>query len=365
MEQPITDDTAMAAKKKLPTLSFSSNRRFGIELEINAFDGRNRPESGKKVAGIDAVCKMVGKYCSTGAEVRDYEHTQGNECWVVKPDSSCGMEVVTPPMKGWKGLLEVCKVVEGLAREKQVKADGRCSVHVHIEVADLSNEQLATVLAYWIKCEPVFLDAMPRQRKRNRYCQSLGLNSRFDTANHLSPERLIEELGDVKYYSLNTNQMMRAKRNGGKRPTIECRIGEAEGCTDAFMIKNWTRLLIHFIEMTKGLPYPEPYEKGKDPVKNGLVWLDPQQVFGLLGFGIDPATHELSNGLRQTRDWFLARLVKNLSPQTQVGSWRYVAHGQLTKMLEAYKQEGVEITPERHLTPPDPETAIYCETTKY
>jgi hypothetical protein len=77
MEQPITDDTAMAAKKKLPTLSFSSNRRFGIELEINAFDGRNRPESGKKVAGIDAVCKMVGKYCSTGAEVRDYEHTQG------------------------------------------------------------------------------------------------------------------------------------------------------------------------------------------------------------------------------------------------------------------------------------------------
>lgn len=360
MDQAIMEDTGMA-KKKLKTLSFSSNRRFGIELEINAFDGRNRPENGKRVAGIETVAKLVNKFCSTGAEVRDYEHTVGNTAWHIKPDSSCGMEIVTPPMKGWRGLLEVCKVVEGLAAQKEIKADSRCSVHVHIEVADLDDNALATVLAYWIKAEPVFLDAMPKERKRNRYCQSLGLNPKFDTDDYLKPSQLIEELGDVKYYTLNTNQMVKARKQGGSRPTIECRIGEASGCTDAFLIKNWTRLLIHFIEMTRNLPYPEPYEKGKDAVRNWLTWLDPPEVMGILGFD---GKYELSNGLQQTKNWFLARLAKNLAPAEQNRCWRYTAFRQVQDILARSREEGVEITPDV-LVPADLPTALYCETTKF
>lgn len=51
----------MTKKSNLPYLSFSSDRRFGIELELNAFDGKNRPDPGQKPAGIDYVAHVVAK----------------------------------------------------------------------------------------------------------------------------------------------------------------------------------------------------------------------------------------------------------------------------------------------------------------
>ena len=34
-------------KKKVEHISFTSPRRFGLELELNAFDGKNRPDGGQ------------------------------------------------------------------------------------------------------------------------------------------------------------------------------------------------------------------------------------------------------------------------------------------------------------------------------
>lgn len=353
-----------AKGKKLPSLSFSSNRRFGVELEVNAFDKRSRPEGAdRRPVGIEEIAKEVGKYCEQGVEIRGWEHTNGNEQWVVKPDSSCGLEIVTPPMKGWAGLLQVCKVVDGLARNPQIEADHRCSVHVHCEIVDLSDEQLATVLAYWIKCEPIFMDMVPPERKRNRYCQFIGLTSKFQHDSNLTPKQLIDELGDVKYYSANTNQYVKAIREGKKRPTMEVRIAEASGCTDAYLIKNWVRLLIHFIERTKDRPYPFPYKEDKPIIDNGLLWLDPEDVFTVLGF--NDGQYELSKGLTQTRNWMLARLQRFLSPHTQPGQPRYHAWKEVQDMIARLKETGVEINPEHHLSPADLSSALYSEDTRY
>lgn len=351
-----------AKGKKLPTLSFSSNRRFGVELEVNAFDKRSRPDGDRRPAGIEEIAKEVGKYCEQGVEVRGWEHTNGNERWVVKPDSSCGLEIVTPPMKGWSGLLQTCKVVDGLARNPQIEADHRCSVHVHLEVVDLTDVQLATVLAYWIKCEPVFMDLVPPERKRNRYCQFIGLTSKFQHDSVLTPRQLIDELGDVKYYSANTNQMVKAIKQGQKRPTIEIRIAESSGCKDAYLIKNWVRLLIHFIERTKDRSYPIPYKEDKPVIDNSLLWLDPEDVFTVLGFN---GEFELSKGLTQTRNWMLARLLRFLSPHTTVGLPRYTAWQQVQDMIKRLAAEGVEIIPEQHLSPADLSAALYSEDTRY
>jgi len=357
---------ASKKKAKLPTLSFSSNRRFGIEIELNAFDMKSRPDPGKRVAGIETIAKEVAKFCEQGVEIREWEHTQKNEKWVVKPDSSCGLEVVTPPLKGWRGLLQTCRVVDGLARNPEIKADHRCSVHVHIEVADLSDEQLASVICHWIKCEPVFMDSVPPERKRNRYCQFTGLSNKFQHDTYLSPKQWAEEVGDVKYYSLNCNQMRKAIQAGNNdRRTVEVRIAEAGGCKDAFLIKNWVRLLIHFIEMCKLRPVPHEYEEGKPPLTNNLLWLDLEDVLTVLGFNNNPQQFELSNGLTQTRNWFLARLMKNLTPHTQPGMPRYVVWKQLQEVLERFKAEGVEISPEKHLSPSDLAEQLYSENYKY
>lgn len=350
-------------KVKLPNLSINSNRRFGVEFEYNAFDKRNRPEANKRVAGIEIIAGVVGKFCEQGVEIRDWEHTQNNNKWVVKPDSSCGLEVVTPPMKGWKGLMQTCRVVDGLAKHPDIEADERCSVHVHLEVADLTHGQLTSVFSHWIKCEPVFMDMMPPKRKRNRYCQFVGLSNKFQVSTVLNSKQWIDEVGDVKYYSCNCNQMRKAIGAGNNdRKTIEFRIGDPGGCKDAFYIKNWVRLLIHFVEMCKLLPCPNVYEEGKPPLTNGLVWLDPEDVLTVLGF--NSQQYELSNGLRQTRNWMLGRLQKNMTSHTFTGYPRSVAYKQLQDILARFKEEGEEIDPS-WLSPRDLTDALYSDYFKY
>jgi hypothetical protein len=350
-----------AVKKKLPALSFQSVRRFGVEFEYNAFDKRSRPEQGKRVAGIFVVAKEVEKHCEQGVEIRDYEHTSKNERWVVKPDSSCGMEVVTPPLKGWRGLLQTCRVVEGISQHPQIEADHRCSVHVHVEVADLSEEQLSSLICHWIKCEPIFLDMMPTERKRNRYCQHIGLSNRLTPGTRHSMKSWVEEIGDVKYYSMNTHQM---RRSNYERKTVEFRVCEAGGCKDPYLVKNWVRLLLHFVEMCKKRPIPENYEKGRPPLTNGIVWLDLEDVLTVLGFSNNPPQYELSHGLTQIRNWMLARLAKNLTT-SMPGMPRYIAYRQLHEILDRFKQSGEDIDLQDALHPRNLAEALYSENFKY
>ncbi len=338
-----------------PYLSFCYERRFGIELEINAFDGKNRPDPGQKPAGIEQVGMLVAKYSSEGVDIREWEHTHNNDVWVIKPDSSCGMEVCTPIYKGWQGLKRACEVVEAFHRDPKIKVDDRCSVHIHIEVADLTNEQLASIIAHWFKCEPVFMDSVPPNRKRNRYCQYMGFNNLVQAESRISAQDLIRKVGSVKYYSLNTKQLC---QNG--RKTIEFRIVEGQGCKDPYLIKNWTRLILHFVEMASKRPFPEPYQFGNP--WSGFCWLDPDDVFKVLGF--DPAEFELSPGLEQTRNWFMARLQENMSKDVHEG-YRQFAYAEFMTMLDRYKTLGVEIKPEEHLFPEgDLKAALYHEELK-
>lgn len=344
-----------APTSKSPYLSFASDRRFGIELELLAFDGKNRPEQGQQPDGIEKVAVIVAANATEPVEIKGYEHTDGNNSWVIKPDSSCGMEVCTPILKGWHGLRKVCEVVHAFANHPQIKIDQRCSVHVHVEVADLSQEELASVIAHWVKVEPVFLDSVPPNRKRNRYCQFIGLQPIFQCETKSKADDIIKKVGNVKYYSLNTNQML---RNG--RRTIEFRIIEGDGVKDPYLIKNWVRLIVHFIEMARKRPIPGPWVEG-DPWSS-VLWLDPEDVFKLLGFNDNPKEYELSPGLAQTRNWFLARLQKYISRDEN--GIRCKAAKELDRMLDRFAANGTIICPEKHLTPSDLKEALYNEETK-
>ena len=343
-------------------ISFTSGRRFGIELEVNAFDGESRPPKGKQPEGINHVGAIVASSVpEDGSEIRAYEHTDNNTKWIIKPDASCGIEVCSPPLKGWKGLKKALTVVQVMSEDPQIKVDRRCSVHVHLDVSDLTETQLAKVVSWWVKCEPVFLDAMPLERKRNRYCQSLGMNNIFQHDVQYSDKDIICRVGDIKYYTMNTSNWVR-----GSRKTIEFRPIEGQGCKEPYLIKNWVRLLIHFVETAINLELPPKYEipKNEDEKYNltpwtSLCWLDPEHVLSLLGFNNVPVNipfqkvpneYTLSNGMKQTRDWFLARLLKYMS-RHQVGGMRYNAYLQLQDILKRFKDQGNEIIPEQHISP--------------
>lgn len=363
MEESITNSESNESKKyKKEHIAFTSGRRFGVELEVNSFDGKDRPPNNEQPKGIDVIAAKVAAICpSEGCEIRAYEHTNNNRCWVAKPDSSCGMEICSPPKKGWVGLSSILEVVKAFQDDPKIKADHRCSVHVHIEVADLTPEQVAAVVAWWVKCEPVLIDAMPLSRKRNRYCQLIGMSNSFQHDGNYTPEELISRVGDVKYYSMNT-----ASYCAGRRKSLEFRTIEGDGCKDAYLVKQWVRFLVHFIEMAASTGLPSQYKEPKSEEEKqnitpwqGLAWLDPIHVLTFLGFNNVPCEipklrsireYTWSNGMSQTRNWFLARLVRFMSKH-KPGGMRYYASKQLEGILERERLLGNEINPAIHLSP--------------
>lgn len=329
------------------SLSLNSIRRFGVELEINAFDNRNRPlnhESGKLPDGIYYVGNLVQKTTDDNVTIHKWGNDHHNQDWIIKPDASCGMEVCTPVLKGWLGLMQVCKVVQAFSEDVKIKADDRCSLHVHVDVSDLSKSQLASIITWWVKCEPVFLDSVPNNRKKNQYCQCIGQTDIFEHVEDglLSHDTLISRLGQSKYYTMNTFHY-----HNDKRKTIEFRIMDAKCCQDAYMTKNWVRLLLHFVEMaiSKGLPHP--YKFGDK--WSSYCWLDPVDVFEFLGFM--PDQYSLSPGLNQVRNWFIDRL--NTQKDSELigvlsNKGRRIAHEQIVKLAESLTEIDRDVFGEKY-----------------
>jgi len=330
---------------ELSLLRFNYDRRFGVEIELNSFDKRDfkaEPLSPVELPeGIKYVANLLMENVKAPVKISKWHHTHNNfDEWVCKPDSSCGIEVCSPASKGWTGLNSIVTAIDALSKDENIKIDGRCSFHVHIDVEDCcvsrtqphgftvpssgwsfeKSEGLAAILAWWIKCEAVFLDSVPDQRKRSRFAACIGCADEFYADEIVDPATVIGRLAEQKYFTCNCYHLGR-----GKRPTIEFRIIEREGCLDPFLAKNWIRLLVHFVEMSKFWGLPDDY-----------LWLDPKDVFSFLGFS---GGFELSAGLRETRNWFLSRILSNMEKSNLPGVWSKKARSKARKQAEELASE--------------------------
>lgn len=296
-------------------MKFDYYRRHGSEIEVNALDGLSAPaQEGAQPEGIQYVAQVVASTVKQRCEIYTWLAGQKaadfNQIWLVKPDGSCGMEVCTPVSKGLYGINQGARVIAAFKDSRVIQADTRCSLHVHVDVSDLTTDLVAAILAHWLKCEYTMLLAMPDHRKKNRYCQPIGMSDLVQADSNLTSEGLINWLGMYKYYTANAFHY-----KNGKRPTLEFRIADEEACKNPVYYRNWHKLILHFVEMAilKGLP--KPFEKG-NPF-SGYLWLTPDEVLSFLGFEDQV---DLCDELKETRSWLISR-IEQYSQSKLGGIW--------------------------------------------
>lgn len=329
-----------------------SFRRFGTEIELNTLNGViKRPDSdfGEIPDGADYIARIVRKSSRDNVLISSWDYIHNNDNWVLKHDMSCGLEINTPVFKGWYGLQKLIRVIEALSKDPKIKANEQCSLHVHVGIGDLDVHQLASVIAYYIKCEHVFFDSIPSQRKNNRYCQFVGMTDWFDTEFDMDPMDLVNRVSQSKYGSINAFHFV---RGGGfitendRRQTLEFRIAENKACVDPYFVKNWIRLLLHFIDITKDKKIPSKYSSGDQT--SGLAWLDFPQVYSLLKFD-----EQLSPGMQQVRQWFLDRIEANGNAGGHSAIWSEAGRSACRKQFFEIKNSLTRIN--------DDEDALYGE----
>jgi hypothetical protein len=289
-------------------LSCENYRKFDVEIELNKINGiiNSLLKKNKVIFDPEKIAFLIRNTLNKSVEIQNWSYNYNNDYWIVKPNSSYKIEVLTPILKGYTGLIDLIKVIESF-REAEIKANDRCSLRVNINISDLSTDQLASVIAWYIKCEHIFIDSVPYIRKNNYFCRSFKFKKITNKNSEIDPEKIIKAASSLKYYSLNTYNFIKRggfNSNNVRKKTIEFRLGKGEMCTDGLAVKNWIRLLIHFVEMTKDLPLPYKHRDGDN--WSGLSCLNFKEFFNIMKFD-----KPCSDGLEQMKSWFFRRIFEN------------------------------------------------------
>ena len=295
---------------KIEFRNFSTKRKFGVEMEIsNTLDVAKLQEA-VKASGTQKRIKGQFGWSSTNT---------GSDYWDVKTDSTCGpkgkttdkslygFEVASYPAQGHAGLTDIGNVATCLS-VRGAEVNKFCGMHVHADARDLKVEQVGAILANWLKIEPILFQAVPKSRRDNKYCKSLllkkfknrSLDEKYSAEQMwviLRPTSVHVHDNSEKKYALNSVGYRAAiEGHYADKHTLELRL--PEGTLDKRDIKNWTRMFINFVSYSLNHVMP-----------SNLRPTNVYQTLQILGLqGNDEVFYVLSEGLYETKIWFLSRL---------------------------------------------------------
>jgi hypothetical protein len=222
----------------------NSSRRFGCEIELNSYDGNSRSRGLNDLpTGIYETANLIKNLVGNSVDITKWQYTHNNERWAIKPDSSCGLEVCSPPFSGINGVQAIASVVDGITKNNTNKADKRCSFHAHVEIADFSQRQIVFLIKKWVAYELFFFLMTQPYRWLNQYCLPVGFFCDFDSETIYNNNNLLVKLGQYKYFSINLFHYMK-----NKKKTIEFRIMGNEACISGEDSANWCKLLLCFVD---------------------------------------------------------------------------------------------------------------------
>ena len=226
-----------AAARAADAIERLTTRKFGIELEVVANKTRRQVCNRLLAAGVQ---------CYVG-----YWDSPIRGAWKIGTDNSVSpslqqgnrgyeyaMEIVSPPLKGDRGLAEVKKVTDAL--NGIATANRSCGMHVHVDVAGITVNQLRNICTAWLNNEGAVNRLLPHSRRHNRYCLDNGAYvSRRHLREAVTLEDLKLEMQGSRYYKLNLRAM---DRHG----TVEFRYHH--GTADGEKVTRQIQFCLAFVE---------------------------------------------------------------------------------------------------------------------
>lgn len=213
--------------------AFNMTRTYGVEIEFAITSANKQLTAESIVTDISSTgitCKYLG-----------YTH-QDMAIWKMVTDSSCGYELVSPPMAGEDGFYQITKVCDVLHQYEllgRVKVTQACGLHVHHDAGDFTTQAFRNLFINYMKYEHAFDSVMPGSRRGNvnQYCQSLNARA-FDSMQEAidcikgckTISNISDAFGNSRYYKLNVEAYTR-------HGTIEFR--QHYGTINAEQIINW------------------------------------------------------------------------------------------------------------------------------
>lgn len=201
---------------------------------------------------------MLGIECEIEGKRLPMMQTQ---VWRSEIDGSLrdGMEYITCPLEP-KGVVEALNGLFTYITDNggKIEYSFRCSTHVHVNVQDLTEEQLMSMIFLYMMYENVFMNYVSDERVGNRFCL------RFQDAQQLTYEvsrmfSRIREAGlrhavlslrqnDLKYAAMN---MYTLRKYG----TLEFRA--LEGTNDPERINTWVNAIVRLRSTAMKFASPE------------------------------------------------------------------------------------------------------------
>lgn len=155
-------DASVATSAAAPHLFATFDRRFGVELEFTG-SGARRGE---------AAAALVAAGLQAEVEGWQWVHSATSPVWKVTTDSSAGLEVVSPVLSGQQGYDDLAAACRALSAAG-FRVSRRCGMHVHLEVIDLTADQLAEVYGTWVALQEQ-INPMVAPSRRDPWAQYLS-----------------------------------------------------------------------------------------------------------------------------------------------------------------------------------------------
>lgn len=236
-------------------------RKFGIEMEMNQVKADLTPLSSRTLQGaVSGAVQRAGLPANRiNMAAPSYRHSDGSQ-WEVKTDSSCGYgddygwEIASPAMTmdadaHCAELRAVCDAVAAL----EPRIDKKCGLHVHVEVADFTWQELQKLVILWARYEPFVFELCPPSRRDNDYCPPFR-ESMWGRANGpqwsaierglsmTSVDDFRRAMSSSPRGSLNLAHFWRSQR-------VEFRLGA--GTVSYEKVRRWTQLLLTLVQLVK------------------------------------------------------------------------------------------------------------------